>query len=254
MRTLRSMLTASLAAVFLWPAGLTAQEEGDYLWRVLTVRAAPGMLDELIDLYGEQTAAHRTTGEGEVIRMRHSQGDQWDLMLMFPMGSFADYYAGERVRSREDAVGTSGRSGLELEEAIEAATSVREELFARGPGPDRVLPLYRDAGLFHIEMFVALHDRRAELLEQRRMENAYYRHLDRRPNLIFTREAGAGWDLFPLGFHPSLLAFAEAGAASTGAEQDAAARAAGFESVDTIGTYLRSLMLRHQDTLAGRVN
>jgi len=245
-----------LTTVLLLPGAgpLTAQEEGDYLWRVLTVRAAPGMLTELIDLYGEQADLQRSAGEGEMIWMRHSQGDQWDLMMMFPVGSFAEYYAPERMRTRDEAQGSSGRSGRELRAAIEAATSVREELFARGPAPDRVLPLYRDAGLFHIEMFVALHDRRAELLEQRRMENAYYRHLDREPNLIFVREAGAPWDLFTLGFHPSLVAFAEAGAASTDEEQDEAARAAGFESVNTIGTYLRSLMLRHQDTLAGRVN
>ena len=143
------------------------------------------------------------------------------------------------------------RTGAELQWAIDAATSVRDDLFARGPAPDAVMARYADAGLFHIEMFLALNDKRDELLAQRRMENAYYTHLGRSTNMIFVREAGAPWDMFTLGFHPSLLAFAQAGDISA-ERQNEAALVAGFESVNTIGTYLRSLMLRHSDTLAGR--
>jgi hypothetical protein len=35
--------------------------------------------------------------------------------------------------------------------------------------------------------------------------------------------------------------------------EDAAAKKAGFESVNTIGSYLRSLLLEHHDTLAGAI-
>jgi hypothetical protein len=244
------MMALTLLAALWMSAGALSGQEGDYLWRVQTVRAAPGMLAELMDLYEEQAAANRSVGDGEMVWMRHSQGDQWDLMMMFPMGSFAEYYGESRVAARTSVRTSEGRTGAALQWAIDAATSVREDLFARGPGPDAVMARMANASLFHIEMFVALNDKRDELLEQRRMENVYYTHLDRRTNMIFVREAGAPWDMFTLGFYPSLLAFAQAG--DVPAERQAeAALAAGFQSVSTIGTYLRSLMLRHSDTLAG---
>jgi hypothetical protein len=250
MSRFETTILALFTAVLLGAAGVQAQE-GDFLWRVETVRAAPGMLAELMDLYEEQADANGEVGDGEMVWMRHSQGDQWDLMMMFPMGSFGEYYGESRVAARASVRTSSGRTGAELQWAIDAATSEREDLFVRGPAPDAVMERYADAGLFHIEMFVALHDKRDELLAQRRMENAYYTHLGRRTNMIFVREAGAPWDMFTLGFHPSLLAFAQAGDIPA-ERQNAAATAAGFESVNTIGTYLRSLMLRHSDTLANR--
>ncbi|GMR13877.1 MAG: hypothetical protein BMS9Abin29_2102 [Gemmatimonadota bacterium] len=226
-----------------------AAQQGEYLYRVLTVRAAPGRLLDLIDLYKEQREILEAVGDGEVFWMRHSQGDQWDLLLMFPMGSFADYYSAARVRDREQGRGTSGRTGAEIQKAIDAASSWREELFARGPGVDALRERFAGAGLFHIEMFIALHDKRDELLAQRNMENAYYRALDRNQNLIFVREAGAAWDLFTLGSYDDLEDFASAGDIPE-EEEERAAREAGFEAANRIGTYLRSLMLRHNDTLA----
>lgn len=243
-------LTATLAA-WMGPNEPPAQQ-GEHLYRVLTVRAAPGQLLDLIDLYQEQRAIIEAAGDAEMFWMRHSQGDQWDLLLMFPMGSFAEYYSTVRVRAREQTRGSSGRTGGEIQKAIDAASTWREELFARGPGIDVLRERFDGAGLFHVEMFIALHDKRDELLEQRNMENAYYRALDRDENLIFVREAGAAWDLFTLGFYDDLKDFASAGDLPDEAE-DRAAREAGFEAANRIGTYLRSLMLRHNDTLAGPV-
>ena len=53
-----------------------------------------------------------------------------------------------------------------------------------------------------------------------------------------------------IGFHPDLQAFAAAGARFSTGEQDDAARAAGFDGVDDISPYLRSLLAYHHDTLA----
>ncbi len=196
-----STLVALTATLATWtgPSEPPAQQ-GEHLYRVLTVRAAPGQLLDLIDLYKEQRGILEAAGDGEMFWMRHSQGDQWDLLLMFPMGSFAEYYSSARVRAREQTRGTSGRTGGEIQKAIDAASTWREELFARGPGIDVLRERFDGAGLFHVEMFIALHDKRDELLKQRNMENAYYRALDRDENLIFVREAGAAWDLFTLGF------------------------------------------------------
>ena len=248
-----STLVAMTATLSAWtgPTKPPAQQ-GEHLYRVVTVRAAPGQLLDLIDLYKEQRRILEAAGDGETFWMRHSQGDQWDLLLMFPMGSFAEYYAADRVRAREQTRGTSGRTGAEIRQAIDAVSTWREELFARGPGIDILRERFEGAGLFHVEMFIALHDKRDELLKQRNMENAYYRALDRDENLIFVREAGAAWDLFTLGFYDDLKDFASAGDLPD-EEEERAARAAGFEAANRIGTYLRSLMLRHNDTLAGPV-
>lgn len=240
-----------LLATVMTPVEAAAQE-GDFLWRVLTVRAAPGRLLEVIELYREQQEVEGQAGEGEVYWMRHSQGDQWDLLLMYPMGSFAEYYSSRRRTARAGGRSARGRSGSAIQHEIDGATSLREELFARGPTPEVVGARYEGTGLFHIEMFIALHDKREELLEQRRMENTFYRELNRGENLIFVREAGAEWDMFTLGFYTDLKGYAAAGDLPAEVEERAAL-AAGFEAANRIGTYLRSLMLRHSDTLAGRV-
>lgn len=70
-----------------------------YLYRTLLVRAAPGALLEVIDLYRDQMPTYEAAGERPFI-MRHSQGDQWDLLLLFPMGSFADYYSPSSIARR----------------------------------------------------------------------------------------------------------------------------------------------------------
>jgi len=253
MRRSKLMSAMLVALPALIGSNPVAAQEGDFLWRVLTVRAAPGRLLELIDLYEEQAAVNRRAGDGEMFWMRHRQGDHWDLMMLFPMGSFGEYYGEDRVAARSSRTSTRGRSGAELGHLIDAVTSEREELFARGPDPGVFAARYEGTGLFHVEMFVALPDRREELLDQRRMENDFYSYLDREPNMIFVREAGARWDLFTLGFYESLLVYAQAGDLPDEME-DQAARQAGFEAADRIGTYLRSLILRHSDTLAGRVN
>src|SRR6185295_6531190 len=77
--------------------------EPGYLYRAVLVQAAPGKLSELIDLYKSSRA-----GPGEGLRespfwMRHSQGDRWDLLLLYPMESYTAYYAPDRVAAREKA-------------------------------------------------------------------------------------------------------------------------------------------------------
>jgi hypothetical protein len=61
--------------------------------------------------------------------------------------------------------------------------------------------------------------------------------------------SGSDVDVFTIGFHADHAAFA-AGSPMTEEERDAAAREAGFEGLDAIAPYLRSLIRKHQDTLA----
>ena len=108
---------------------------------------------------------------------------------------------------------------------------------------------FADAGLYHIEMFVALAGRRGELVHEREMENAYLAALGRPRNAIFVREFGAAWDAFTIGAYRSWKHFAERDDIAPD-RSTAAARAAGFEGDDRIGPYLRSLIQSHHDTLA----
>src|SRR6266849_4939102 len=77
--------------------------DNTYLYKVTLVQAAPGKLLELIDLHKQRAAELKEAGDEAPLWMRHSQGDHWDLMVLYPMGSYADFYQPERVSKRKQA-------------------------------------------------------------------------------------------------------------------------------------------------------
>jgi hypothetical protein len=235
------------------PAGEPSQEpenwEGDFLYRVALIRAAPGRLLDLIELLKEERDLLADIREPMPYWMRHTQGDQWDLMILYPMGSFYEYYEPERTKRRNEYGVWKGLSYEQLQFEADLLTSFREEVFVRGPAPEILQEAFGRNAFYHAEMFVALPGRRARLLEERRMENRYLRILGRPENLIFVREAGGPWDSFTLGFYRDLQHYAEAHELRS-EDEEMAARAAGFEGADRIGNFLRSLILYHHDTLA----
>ncbi len=222
--------------------------EGDYLYQVVMLRAAPGRLPDLVELLKEERDLFADVNEPLPYWMRHTQGDQWDLLLLYPMGSFHEYYEPERTERRMESGVRKGLSERQLKLEADLLISFREELFVRGPGPEVLGPAFRGNEFYHVEMFVALPGRQRELLAERRMENAYRRSLGRPENLIFIREAGGPWDSFTLGFYRNLTHWAESDGIPV-EEQDQAAQAAGFEGADRIGSFLRRLILYHRDTL-----
>ena len=241
-----------VAATFLClPASAVSQTEGEYLYNVTMVRAAPGHFSDLISALEESLAVHEDAGDRPPFWIRHSQGDQWDFMLIYPLGDLPSYFAEERSRRRA-SVWAEG-PGQALSERIEAFTAYKEEWFARSVPIDEMTRRFDGMGLFHVEMFAGLPGKRRELLQQRRMENGYYEHLARQQNVIFVREAGSNWDAMTIGFYESLQTYAQAGVRYSADEQDEAARVAGFEGVGDISPYLRSLLSYHHDTLAVRV-
>jgi len=215
------------------------------------LRAAPGHFSELLTALQESFELDEAAGDLPAFWIRHSQGDQWDFMLIYPMGDFASYYQPDRTR-RRTAV-WEGSRGRMLAKRLSELTSYREEWFARSVAVDEMARRFDRMGFFHVEMFAGLPGKRDELLEQRRMENRYYKHLGRQENVIFVREAGSNWDAMTIGFFESLQAFAAAGAQYSTEEQDEAARVAGFGTVQEIGPYLRSLLDYHHDTLGVHV-
>jgi hypothetical protein len=241
--------------VMLLAAGLaagTVQADTTYLYRTLLIRAAPDRLLEVIDLYKARNAVYRAAGEHPPFMLRHSQGDQWDLMLLFPMRSFQAYWSDGSVTQRREAAVRSGMTDDAFQERVGGLVSWREEVYVVGPAWEVVAAAVNGGSFYHVEMFVALPDKRAELFTQREMENDYLARLDRPQNLIFSRRAGAAWDAFTLGVYRDLKHYAESADIPEDAEQRAAV-AAGFEGADRIGTYLRTLILYHHDTLATAV-
>lgn len=112
---------------------------------------------------------------------------------------------------------------------------------------------YVENSFYHVEMFEAAPGKANELLKQRRMENTYLAATGQTPNMVFRRAAGSDVDVFTIGFHRSLEAFA-APADVTVEEKELAAKAAGFEGLADISFYLRSLISGHHDTLAIKVD
>jgi hypothetical protein len=223
--------------------------EGDFLYRVTFLRAAPGRQADLIELLKEERDLLRDGGESLPFWMRHTQGDQWDLMVLYPMENFQDHYDPEKVAARDTMGEWKGLSYGQLQLEADLLISYREELFFRGPEPEVLEQLFSENDFYHVEIFVGLPGKREELLEQRRMENRFLRALDRPENLIFVREAGGPWDSFTLGFYHDLQHYAQVSVQDP-ADEERAAVDAGFEGAGTIGVYMRSLILYHNDTLA----
>jgi len=231
-------------------AAATAEEPKRFLYRTEMLRAAPGELATVIEMVQQRLPVWKSMYGGGPFWMRHSQGDHWDLLLLFPMGGdFGEYYSETAQNEREGAASRSGTDEAAFASRLLEHVAWREELYVWGPSPKVVASRFADASFFHVEIFLALAGKRAELLEQRLMENKYLDKIDRPTNLIFTRAAGAAWDCYTIGFYRGIKHFA--GSADVAAEvEEQAAVEAGFTSASTIGTYLRELIARHQDTLA----
>jgi hypothetical protein len=228
----------------------TQVAQADYLYKITMVRAAPGKLLDLIDLFEKAMPMYDSSGDERPLRMRHAQGDQWDLFIMFPMESFIKYYAPERVERRKKATTDSGLSREEFNRLYYEYSAFHEDLIVEGPPLQDLRKAFDDAGYFHTEMFVALPGKREELHKERDMENAYVQALGRPVNFTLVAIEGAAWDIISLGFYRDMQHFA--GSRDVPRErQEEAAKAAGFKGADYVGPYMRSLILFHRDTHGG---
>lgn len=229
-------LVLALLAAFALTSPIDAQEraDGDILYRMTLLRAAPGRQLELLqDLQQGIRGVSAPRDDRRPLIVRHSQGDHWDFMILAPIGSYRDYFA------QSSALGEAAAAEL---------IAWQEDEFVRGPDL-RAFPGFFEANLFHVEMFNALATTREALLKERHMENAYARTLGRPVNAIFVRELGASWDVFTIGAWRNWKHYAERDDVDA-AKSAAAAKGAGFESDAHIGPYLRSLINTHHDTLA----
>lgn len=79
---------------------MASAADAGYLYKAMFVRAAPGRLLDLIALYKERLPVYDASGEQRPFWMRHSQGEQWDLMFLFPMENYSEYFKPERICAR----------------------------------------------------------------------------------------------------------------------------------------------------------
>lgn len=248
---IRIFLSAALGALFSYaPVWGQAAESAapTYLYKTTFVRAAPGKLLDLIALHKDRMALIDSAGDERPLWWRHTQGDQWDLMLLYPMGSYAEYYSNERISRREKAVNAATVSQKEFQERLNACSAWKEDVFVLGPPLSAMKKASEGAAYYHIEIFVALPGKQAELYKEREMENAYQVGTGRPATLIFVRDQGATWDLFSLGFYRDLKHWAESPDVPK-EKRDIVARQAGFRDADAIGPYMRTLIDMHRDTM-----
>lgn len=199
----------------------------DNLYQVSLLRASPGDMPALIEL----TKASKAELKGEMLIMRHSQGDHWDLMLLSP--------ASDGLPEQ-----TSYQSKADFQHDFLATCECDWNSVKEGS---------KGADLFHIEMFQAASGLYDKLLEQRNMENNYLVATQRNANLVFETKFGSDVDMFTLGIYKNLQSFATDPDLPSEVFEKAATDA-GFKARSDIGFYLRRFLVGHQDTLASQVN
>jgi hypothetical protein len=249
-------LTAALLVVVAGPAAAqssaAAAAAPQTLYRLQMLQAAPGRLLELIDVVKKHAGLAVAGGEAAPVIMRHSQGDHWDLAVLWPMDDWTTYYGQSRMAKREAAAKASGRALPDVERELDPLVSWHEDLYMRGPSVEALRAHVKDMNLLHYEMMQALPGKREALIEERRMENAFNRNRGRGETLIFVREAGSDWDVVTLGVYRNWTQYAESDLISR-ETSDEAARKAGFTGADGVGPYMRTLISTHRDTLGPQV-
>ena len=250
-----SMLSMTLlAAIFVTPVPAAGPQSSGpaFLYKTTFVRAAPGKLLELIDLYKGRLAVFDAAGDERPLWWRHMEGDQWDLMLLFPMGSYTDYYAKGRVTRREKAAEASPLPEPAFRQKLDVCSAWREDVFVMGPPLEMVKNEFNGAGFYHIEIFMALPGKQAELYKEREMENVYQVGIGRPATMAFVRDQGAAWDMFSLGCYLDLQHWAGTNDVPKEKKEEAARRA-GFSGANAIGPYMRTLIDWHRDTIGGAI-
>jgi len=241
-------LAALAAATASEASGPPASTEPAYLYKTTFIRAAPGKLLELIALYKERLDVIEKGGDARPFWWRHTQGDQWDLMLLTPMASYAEYYAKGRIARRTKAAEASGQSADAFSRKLDDCSSWKEDVYVMGPPLEFVEQQFEGTAYYHIEIMVSLPGKQEELYKEREMENVYGQAGGRPYNMIFVRESGASWDIYTLGCYRDLQHWA-APSPLTREEREAAAKKAGFAGADAIGPYMRTLIDFHRDTM-----
>lgn len=128
------MLTIILALAIVAPAVQSqASAPPTELYRFVLIQAAPGKLLDLIDLYKRRLPVIAAGGDELPFIVRHSQGDRWDRVVIYPSGSFTSYYGAERTAKREAAARTSGVTNEAFAKQFYDLVAWHEDVYVEGP-------------------------------------------------------------------------------------------------------------------------
>ncbi len=251
-----SLFLFAVLAVLRAPLLDAAQQRpapADELYRFVMIQAAPGRLPDLLAVYQERAPVITAGGDELPIIVRHSQGDRWDVIVIYPSGSFTEYYSRERVAKREAAANASGVSTEAFAKKFYDLVSWHEDVYVTGPPLAELRAYLKDRTLAHFEMMQALAGKRDELVKERQMESVFNVERGLPAMLLFTHEQGAAWDVITLDAWRDWRQYGEM--QTTPADvAAAAAKKAGFASPDAVSVYMRTLISTHHDTLGRVVN
>src|SRR5258708_27720639 len=134
---MKQLLLAGLMTL-LTVCSASAADTDTYLYKAMFVRAAPGKLLELIALYKDRMPVYDAAGDARPFWMRHSQGDQWDIMFLFPLGSWSEYFSAERIAKRDAAGARAKVPQSEFARRFYEVAVWHEDVFVEGPPLDLV--------------------------------------------------------------------------------------------------------------------
>src|SRR4029453_4806248 len=167
------VLFVLIISVLLAPT--TSAGEPTYLYKTKLVQAAPGKLLEVIDLLKASQAGYKNAGDEQPLLLRHSQGDHWDLLVLIPMKSYAEYYSAERIAKKMESL-------RHIQSRLDDLITWQEDVFVYGPPLADLRKALDSSAFFHVEMFDSLAGKQSDLVKEREMENAYLKALKRPEN------------------------------------------------------------------------
>ncbi len=214
------------------------QREGQHLYRFAMLQAGPGHLLKLIDTLKEIGDTMVADGEERPVIVQHHQGDNWDLLVIYPLGNQTPFQFTKK----------NGQRAAFIMAKIRSLLLWHEDLFVAGPELSVLRKFIKGMGLVHFEMMQALPGKFEGLVEERRMENTFNRKRGRGQTLIFTHLLGAAWDVVTLGSYKSWHEYADSDKIPKELSERAA-KSAGFSSPNEVGAYMRTLISTHRDTL-----
>lgn len=244
-----SLCLASLPGAGWAQSELPARPE---LYKFVTIQAAPGKLPDLLAAYRDRAPVMATNGDEAPIVVRHSQGDRWDLLVIYPMGSFTAFYSRERMAARDAAGAASGVTNAAFQTRLYQLIAWHEDVFVWGPPLAELRAYVQGMTVAHLEMMQAMAGQHEALTRQRYMESAFNVNRGRPRMLVFTHQEGAAWDVITLDAWRDWRHYGEAQMVAADVTE-AAAKKAGFATADAVGVAMRSLINTHHDTLGSFV-
>ena len=246
-----SVPVVALVLSVMLPTAAIAQEPlppRPELYKFVMIQAAPGKLPDLLAAYRDRAPVMAVNGDEPPVVVRHSQGDRWDLLVIYPIGSFTTFYSAERMARRDAAGKASGVTNAAFQERLYQSIAWHEDVFVWGPPLAELRAYVASATLAHVEMMQAMAGQHEALTRQRHMESAFNVNRGRPRLLVFTHQEGAAWDVITLDAWKDWRQYGEAQMVAPDVS-DAAAKKAGFANADAVGVAMRSLINSHHDTL-----